>query len=109
MIINKTTKQIISNEEIVCKSFLSYAHGLMFRKKQNLIMIFPKERTISLHNFFVFYPIDVLVLDEDFKVIDLKKDFKPFTLWKSKKKAKYVVELAKEHSVVNVNHNLRIV
>ncbi len=70
------------------------ARGLMFSKKKNLIFVFEKEKRISLHMLFVFFPIDVLFLDKDKKIIEIKKDFKPFGFYKSKKKAKYVVEIA---------------
>lgn len=93
MITNKTKKQVISHKEKYCKSFFSQTLGLMFSKKNNLIMEFKKERKISLHNFFVFYPIDVLILDQDKKIVEIKRDFKPFTLWTANSKGKYVVEL----------------
>ena len=44
--------------------------------------------------FFVFYKIDVLYLDENKKVIEIKKNFKPFSSYTPKNKAKYVIELA---------------
>ena len=78
----------------ICKSTLSQARGLMFRKKQNLVMILPKEKKISLHMFFVFFPIDVLILNKNKKIIEIKRKLKPFTFWNSKKQGKYVVELA---------------
>ena len=87
---NKT----ISTKERICSSFWSQARGLMFRKKQNLIMIFPEEKKISLHMFFVFYPIDVLLLNEKKEIIEIKKKLKPFTIWKGKEKAKYCIELS---------------
>ena len=93
MITNKTKNLTISKKEITCKNFLSQSVGLMFRGKQNLLMIFSKEKKISLHNFFVFYSLDILVLDKEKKIVEIKKDFKPFTFWKSKKEGKYVVEL----------------
>ena len=73
----------------------------MFRPKQNLIMKLPREKKISLHMFFVFYPIDVLLLNKHKEIVEIKKNFKPFTLWNSKEKGKYVVELAfpKEYKV----------
>ncbi len=78
----------------ICNTFISQARGLMFRKKQNLIMVFPKEKKISLHMFFVFFPIDVLILDKNKKIVEIKRNFMPFTFWNSTKKGKYVVELA---------------
>ncbi len=57
------------------------------------IFIFDKPTRIDLHMFFVFFPIDVLFLDETKKVIEIKKNFKPFTFYFSKHKAKFVIEL----------------
>ena len=77
----------------------------MFRKKKcNLVMVFPQERKISLHTFFVFYPIDVLVLDKERKVMEIKKSFTPYSFWTAQQKGKYVVELAEseEYEVGNV-------
>lgn len=44
--------------------------------------------------FFVFYPIDVLLINEKKEIVEIKRDFKPFAFWNSKEKGKYVVELA---------------
>ncbi len=98
MIINKTKGKIISEREIVCTSFFSQARGLIFRMKKNLVMIFPTERKISLHMFFVFYPIDVLIVDENNKIVEIKRNFNPFTIWNSSEKGKYVIELANNGS-----------
>jgi uncharacterized protein len=103
----KRGQEIISEEEIVCKTIRSQARGLMFRrKKHNLIMILPKERNISLHMFFVFYPIDVILLNKDKKVMEIKENFKPFTFWNSKNKGKYLIELGKEHSKIEMGEVL---
>ena len=53
-----------------------------------------KEKRISLHMFFVFYAIDVLLLNEKKEIVEIKRNFKPFTFWNSKEKGRYVVELA---------------
>ena len=94
MIINKTKNSTLSPEEIVCSSAFSQARGLMFRCRQNLVMVFPEERIISLHNFFVFYPIDVLILGEKKKIVEIKRHFLPFTFWKSQERGKYVLEFS---------------
>ena len=93
MIINKTKNKIISQKELVCKNIVSQARGLMFRKQQNLIMIFEKEKKVSLHMFFVFYPIDVLIVDGNNVIKEIKRNFKPFAVWNSKEEGKYVIEL----------------
>jgi uncharacterized protein len=85
--------QISSTVEIA-NSPLKKALGLMFRSRSSfLFMPFKKEKRISLHMFFVFFPIDVAFLDEKKKVIEIKKDFKPFTIYKSRKKAKCLMEM----------------
>jgi len=94
MIINKTKNKVISRKEIVCKSIFSQGMGLMFHRKHNLIMIFSSERKVSLHNFFVFFPIDVLFLDQHKMIVEIKRKFLPFTFLNPKHKCKYLVELA---------------
>jgi uncharacterized protein len=91
--ITKNSK-IISEKELICSTFYSQARGLMFRRKQNLLMEFKNERKVNLHMFFVFFPIDVLVLNQNKEIVEIKRNFKPFTFWSSKKKGKFVVELA---------------
>lgn len=76
----------------LCSTPLSKAIGLMFSRKKNLLFEFDKEQRIPLHNFFVFYPINLVFLDKNKKVIEIKKNFKPFTVYTSKKKASYLFE-----------------
>ena len=96
MIFNKSRKFRIIDKAKLCKSIPSKAFGFMFRfkkPKEALIFIFSSERRADLHMLFVFFPIDVLFLDKNKKVVDVKKDFKPFTYCAPKVKAMYVVEL----------------
>ncbi len=76
-----------------CRSMLSKSIGLMFSKPKNIVLEFKKPRQIGLHMLFVFYPIDVLFLDEDRRIVEIKENFKPFS---SREKAKYAVEIGKE-------------
>ncbi len=95
---NKTKNRILANNAKICEDVFSKFVGLMFSKRENkaLIFRFGKEKIITLHMFFVFYPIDVLFIDKNRIVVDKKENFKPFTLYKSKKKAMYAVELPNE-------------
>ena len=67
----------------------------MFSKKNftPLIFVFKKEKIIPLHMLFVFFPIDVLFLDKDRKVVELKEKFMPFAFYTPKYKALYIIEL----------------
>jgi uncharacterized membrane protein (UPF0127 family) len=43
--------------------------------------------------FFVFYPIDVVFLNNRREIIELKPGFRPFTIYRLKRKARYIIEL----------------
>src|SRR3989338_2820298 len=91
---NKTKNKILAQEAKLCKSPLSKAFGLMFSTKARaLIFEFSKEKIFQLHMFFVFYPIDVLFMDKNKKVVEIKQDFRPFTFYTPKSKAQYIIEL----------------
>ncbi len=92
---NITRGRILAETYTVCRSITEKARGLMFSPKKSLIFIFDSERRISLHMFFVFFPIDVVFLDRKRKIVDLKENFLPFSFYTSKKKALYVIELPK--------------
>ncbi len=108
MILNKTTNTILSQKERICTFIFSQAMGLMFRRKQNLIMIFPTERRIRLHNFFVFYPLTIIILDQNQRIIEIKHNFKPFTFWNSTAKGKYVLELAEMNTEAKLGNQLKL-
>ena len=63
----------------VCNSFFSKFRGLMFSKKKNLLFVNKKDGHYSVHMLFVFFPIDVVWLDKDFEVVDVRRNVKPFT------------------------------
>jgi len=69
--------------------------GLMFRfpKNDGLIFIFKKEKYVSLHTLFVFYPIDIIYLNKNRKITKLLKKVKPFTLLIPYTKCRYILEL----------------
>ena len=96
MIKNKTKKTIIASKQKIVTSIFSKTLGLMFSRKIHdfgLIFKFNKEQKVPLHMWFVFYPIDVLFLDRDKKIIEIKENFKPFTFYSPKEDALYIVEL----------------
>lgn len=99
MITNISTKKIIIEKHKVADTILSRAFGLMFSKKSNfnygLVFDLKRESVFgaSLHMFFVFYPINVVFLDKDKKIVDIKENFKPFSLYSTKKQCRYLIEL----------------
>ena len=89
----KKGKKIICDAQ-VCKSMWSKGLGLMFSlRPRALLFIFDKEQKAGLHMFFVFFPIDVVFMDKDWKIVEIKENFRPWTLYNPKKKAQFVLEL----------------
>lgn len=93
MIRNKTKKTIVAASFELCKSPISKSIGLMLSSKpKTLLFTWAKERKVPLHMLFVFFPIDVLFLDEEKAVVELKEHFLPFTFYNPGHKAKYIIE-----------------
>ncbi|MFA5797590.1 MAG: DUF192 domain-containing protein [Candidatus Woesearchaeota archaeon] len=98
MITNAKTRAIIAKNSISCKNIFSKATGLMFRTKVAVhntgwIFDFSKPATVSITMWFVFYPIDILFLDSQKKIIEIAPGLKPFTNYSAKKPAHYFIEL----------------
>ena len=74
--------------------FLGKVMGLMFSKKRNLLFEL-NNKNITVHGFFVFFPIHLYFLDENFNVVE-KKILKPFRIYFPKCKAKWLVEISTE-------------
>jgi uncharacterized protein len=63
----------------------------------------------SLHTFFMRFPIDIIFLDRDFKVLKISADVKPFKLVAAPLRAYYALELprgAAARSETRVNDHL---
>jgi uncharacterized protein len=59
------------------------------------IFVFDTPRSVSLTMWFVFFPIDVVMLDKDKKVIELVENFQPWKFYDSRNKCQYFIELRK--------------
>lgn len=97
MIKNTTRNKIIAKEARITRNIMLKARGLMFSprkavKNRALVFEFAREQRVGLHMIFVFYPIDVIFLDDKKSVVETAT-LKPFCLnYAPKKKVKYVVE-----------------
>lgn len=99
----------------LCNTIFSKFKGLIFtrklKNKQGIIIPLNQEKIsqAAIHMLFVFYNIDVLWLDKDYKIVDLRRNLKPFTFAKPRNKAKYIVELpADSTSNINIGSKLQI-
>jgi len=83
----------------VAQGLFARFKGLMFVKEpQPLVLEFPQSSGVRapIHTFFVKFPIDVIFLDTNFKVVDFIENLPPFKLYTSQSLAKYVLELPQE-------------
>lgn len=92
---NVTRNTIIASRSRIADSVVKRAVGLMFSKPTEAAMIlkFPKDVPISLHTYFVFFPIDILLVNNKLRVVEMISAMQPFTTYTAKSKASYVVEL----------------
>ncbi len=102
MIKNNSKNKTIIRKHKVADNVFSRGFGLMFSKKSSfdygLVFDLGRETTAGagLHMFFVFYKINVIFLDSKKRVVDIKEGFKPFTIYNTQKKCRYLIELPLE-------------
>jgi uncharacterized membrane protein (UPF0127 family) len=95
---NLTGGQVIATKVKWCNNFLSKSRGLMFRRAigEDEALIFSEAKEsislTSIHMFFVFFPIAVIWLDAEKKVVDKKLalPFRPY--YAPQRPAQYYVE-----------------
>ena len=88
MIINQSTGETIAREVVRCDTFWKRGRGLMLRGRQSVadgrVYLFVEGREsvaqTTIHMFFVFFPIAVLWLDGERRVVDavLARPFRPY-------------------------------
>ncbi|MBS3815758.1 MAG: DUF192 domain-containing protein, partial [Hadesarchaea archaeon] len=59
-----------------------------------LVFILSEPKRYSIHTFFMFFPIDLIYLNEDFEVIEIKKGLSPWSTYKSSEKASFLIEFS---------------
>ncbi len=108
-VINKTKGLIISHRCSLARNLSSRMRGLILSDRKDLVLVSPREdiKSSSIHMALMQYPIDVLWLDSNMKVVDLRRNIQPLNplvkdtwrIYKPGKPAKYVVELGKENII----------
>jgi len=98
-ITNTRTKKILASKYSLCDSLWSQARGLMFSGRKCLLFKFSEDKRVSLHMFFVFFPIDVLYLDKGMRIVEIKLGFRPFSYYAPKRAARYIIEIPSEPKI----------
>jgi len=94
MIKNTTKKTVIAENCKKRRNILAKTFGLMLKNNITpLLFIFKKEKIIPIHTLLVKKPIDLVYLDRQMKVVDLKQNLLPCRFYTPKARAMYVLEL----------------
>jgi hypothetical protein len=96
-VIRKSDGTMIADKVEIADNILKQMRGLMFRRPvpEGFAMVFDlkREQYIDIHMLFVRFPLDLVFLDKNKKVIDLRKGLKPWTGQAfSKQFAMYAIE-----------------
>lgn len=87
--------EIAKNLEFA-RTKLRQMSGLMFRKDvpsdYSMIFVLKKQSPVNVHMLFMRFPVDVIFLDEEKKVMGLYR-LNPWTGYKAVKNVKYVLEM----------------
>ena len=92
----KINQKKIFEKTIHRKNVFSKGTGLMLHKKitnEAHIFHFKKPRKTIITMFLVFFAIDIIFIDKNKKIIEIKENLKPFGNYNPKTKTQYVIEL----------------
>lgn len=93
MIINKTKNKTIANVVCLADTPLKRMKGLLGRKSLGVLEAMVIKPCNSIHTFFMRFPIDVLFVDKNSKVVKGIADMPPFRLSPIYLASQFVVEL----------------
>ena len=96
-VLKKSDGTVVASDVEMADTLLKQAIGLMFRRQAppGYAMIFDlrREQYISIHMVFVFFSIDLVYLDSEKRVVDIRR-LKPLIgLACSRKPARYAIEM----------------
>jgi len=90
-------KILLAENAKYCDDAFTRGLGLMFTFPWRAAVLVNKKESVvhaSIHMFFVFYPLDIIWLDSNQQIVEIKRHVYPFTPFvQPRRKARYVVEL----------------
>jgi hypothetical protein len=96
-LVDRITGRIVAREVEVADTFWSRFRGLMFRRRfpqgKAILFRFKKPGRHAVHMFFVRFPIDLLYLNRQFKIVEIREALKPWRFYRPKHLATNLVEL----------------
>ena len=93
-IINKTKDTVLAQTFEECRTFWEQTKGMMFRSEVvPLVFIFPKEQIVKLHSWFCPDNMDLVFLDENWEVVELKPEWETRSSYSPKCPFMFLLEL----------------
>lgn len=93
----------------VCSTAFSRARGLMFSPRKTLLFTLKRPQRVLLHMWFVFYPIDILFLDKARRIVEIKQNFRPFSLYRTKEQVSSFIEIPAANSLYKLKTGEKII
>jgi uncharacterized protein len=88
--------EVVCQKMVVAKNILARMKGLMFSQSLPDCDGFLISPCNSIHTFFMLYPLDIVFLDEDFKVVKIIRNLSPWRMTWIYFKARHVLEMKAE-------------
>lgn len=89
-IYNKTKRSVIAENIIIAKTHRDRNIGLLAYKTPVAMLL---KTRFGIHTFFMKYPIDVLVLDSESRIVKLRENLKPNDIFVWNPKYNTIIEL----------------
>jgi uncharacterized protein len=79
-IVNSTRAKVLAKDAVYLKSIINKSMGLIGQQKSKPLIF---KTRFGIHTFFLKFPIDVLIMDKNMKVVKVKRSLKPnrFLFW----------------------------
>lgn len=86
ILVDKDSGEKVAKEVEFADSFWRRFRGLMFRRDfggdEALLFKFSDSKKFGVHTFFVFFPIDLIYLDREMKVLEIKEELPSWSTYK---------------------------
>ena len=102
MIIEKSNQKLNIK---VCNNIFNRFMGFMFKKNINYGLCFPKCN--SIHTFFMFNSIHIIMTDKDYNILYIYKNLKPNRIILPKKNVYYTFELPINMFEFKINEKIK--
>lgn len=107
-LVRQSDGAVVIKELVVADSFWMRLRGLQFRKPLSRDEAWMLAPCSSIHTCFMSFPIDVIMLDREGMVIDIRHHLKPWRLYVCARGTRTVVETATGAVELSIGDSLQV-